>query len=195
MRVAIEVDGPTHTASNDPYHELGASNARTRMLRSLGLAVARLSVRDWDVLGVDGGVDAAGGSAGSTETSCSTKGNSGGSSSGISSSSSSRIFGRGGDGGGGGRDGGTSGLLNAVAWARARTTGTLVPSVDGASVDAPGGNIASADEPIVDVAGVDVPGVESLATERRAAFLTAILDRAVETAGGDSDGSSVHAMV
>jgi hypothetical protein len=48
QRVAVEVDGPSHVTRNQPYHELGHTVLRRRLLVQAGWKVVNVSVYDWE---------------------------------------------------------------------------------------------------------------------------------------------------
>ena len=48
--VAVEVDGPSHFARNDPSVALGQTRLKHRQLRALGFAVLSVPVADWEYL-------------------------------------------------------------------------------------------------------------------------------------------------
>ncbi len=47
MRLAVEADGPTHMARNDPRRMLGATVMKRRHLRLLGWQVVNISFKQW----------------------------------------------------------------------------------------------------------------------------------------------------
>lgn len=50
LPVAVEVDGPSHFARNDPSVALGQTRLKHRQLRALGFAVLSVPVADWEYL-------------------------------------------------------------------------------------------------------------------------------------------------
>lgn len=55
VKVAVEVDGPSHYTTSTPRRPLGSTLARDRCLRALGLEVVSVSYGMYDMLGSEAG--------------------------------------------------------------------------------------------------------------------------------------------